>query len=193
MSPPPPTPPPVHFGLDGLRHFLNGHCQSQNPAERQCRDDFIRVLGEHRILPLGQPAGDPGPFIARSLEWTAEAITRGQYVTYDEHSAGGDDLHTGAAALTRTAVEFALRQHPAQWDFITAYFKHESDLEAKTFRSAVRRRLDCSTDGTRRWPAPTFRVWVCDRARYRMHIRFGDPKAWGEDGGEFDLNRLPPW
>jgi hypothetical protein len=187
------TPMPVRILPDNLRHFLDRHCRYQNPAERQYRDDFIRVFGEHRILPLEQPTGDPCPFIARSLELIAEAIARGQYVTYDEHTADGKYQHTGAAVLTRPLVEFALRKQVEQWDKVTAYFKHKSDLEAKTFRSAARRFLDFYTDGSLRVPEATFRVWVLNRTRYRTNIRFGDPKAWGEDAGRFDLNRLPPW
>lgn len=195
MPTPPPTPSPVRIGSDGLNHFLGRHCRYQDPAERQYRDDFLRVFGEHRILPLEQSTGDPNPFIARSLELIAEAITRGQYVTYDEHTADGKYQHTGAAVLTLPLVEFALRQQPAQWDMVTAYFKHKSDLEPKTFRSAARRFLDFYTDGTLRLPGPTSRVWVRNRKGecYRTNIRFGDPKAWGEDGGRFDLTRLPPW
>ncbi len=193
MPPPPPTPSPVRVEQTGLRHFFDHHCRDQNPAERQYRDDFIRVFGEHRILPLGDAAGDTRPFITRGLELIAEAIARGQYVSYDEHTADGKYQHTGAAVLTRPLVEFALRKRSAQWDMVTAYFKHKSDLDVKTFRSAVRRLLDFYTDGSLRLPDPSSRVWVCNRARYRTNIRFGDPKAWAEDGGEFDLNRLPPW
>ena len=193
LLPSAPTPCPVRIIPVNLRHFLARHCQYQNPDERQYRDDFLRVFGEHRILPLEQPGGTPGPFIARSLELIAEAITRGQYVTYDEHTAGGDFLHTGAAVLTRSLVEYALRKQTVQWDLVTAYFKHKSDLEAKTFRSAVTPFLDFWTDGSWELPTPTFRTRTINGSRYRTNIRFGDPKAWGEDGGQFDLNRLPPW
>jgi hypothetical protein len=96
MSTPPLSPCPIHIGRDGLRHFLDRHCQYQNPSHRQYRDDFVRVFGEHRFHPLGDPTGDTGPFIARSLELIAEATNRGQYVTYDEHTAAGDYQHTGA-------------------------------------------------------------------------------------------------
>lgn len=193
MSTPLSAPSPVRILQDSLRHFFNRHCRYQDPDERQFRDDFIRVFGEHRILPLEQPTGDPGPFIARSLELIAEAMTREQYVTYDEYTADEIYQHTGAAVLTRPGVEFALRKHPDQWVMVTAYFKHKSDTEVKTFRSAARRFLDFYTVGTLRLPDPTSRVWVCSRARYRTNIRFGCPAVWGEDGGQFDLNRIPPW
>jgi DNA-binding transcriptional LysR family regulator len=189
------APMPVRIPPENLPHFLARHCQYQNPAEHQYRDDFLRVFGEDRIHPLEQPAGDPNPFIARSLELIAEAVTRGQYVTCDEHTAGGTYQHTGAAVLTRPGVEFVLRHRPDHWNMVSAFFTHKSDLGLKTFRDAVRQMLYFYTDRSLRLPNPTFRVWANHHTgpRYRTNIRFGDPKAWGEDDGRFDLNCLPPW
>lgn len=197
MTPPTPRPGPIHLGSDGLRHLLR-HCRSQNPAERQYRDDFIRVFGEPRILPFGNPTSPTfpltsaaGPFISFALQLVAEAVARGRYVVYDEFDHADAVRHTGAAVLTRPGWECVLRRRAGRWEVVTGYFKHTTDVEVKAFRTAARRLVSFYTNGTFRVPPPDLKVRT--HGLYRTNIRFGSLAEWGETGGQFDLNRLPPW